>query len=110
LVLVGLWLRAVLWRFDQRGTMRLLAIGLFSIVLLGPAVQPWYFTWALTIVAMLVGRPRKLLLIAVGSISLTLLTRPMGSSLEVSAYLPAVLAAALAARALLGPAVQRAGS
>ncbi|HEX4726981.1 MAG TPA: polyprenol phosphomannose-dependent alpha 1,6 mannosyltransferase MptB [Jatrophihabitans sp.] len=107
LVLVGLWLRAVLWRFDQRGTMRLLAIGLFSIVLLGPAVQPWYFTWALTIVAMLVGRPRKLLLIAVGSISLTLLTRPMGSSLEVSAYLPAVLAAALAARALLGPAVQR---
>src|SRR6185437_3570131 len=62
LVLLGLWLRAVLGRFEQRAVIRLLAIGLFSIVLLGPAVQPWYFTWALTIVAMLVGRPRKLLL------------------------------------------------
>src|SRR6185312_8012172 len=30
LVLVGLWLRAVLGRFDQRGTLRLLAIGLLS--------------------------------------------------------------------------------
>jgi alpha-1,6-mannosyltransferase len=107
LVLLGLWLRAVLGRLDRRGSVRLLAIALFSIVVLGPAVQPWYFTWALTIVAVLVARPRTLLLIAVGSISLTLLTRPMGSSLEASAYLPAVLAAVLAARSLLGPAVQR---
>ena len=76
-------------------------------MVLGPAVQPWYFTWALTIAAVLVGRPRTLLLLATASISLTLLTRPMGSSLEASAYLPAVLAAALAARSLLGPAVQR---
>ncbi|HET6210790.1 MAG TPA: polyprenol phosphomannose-dependent alpha 1,6 mannosyltransferase MptB [Jatrophihabitans sp.] len=107
LVLLGLWLRAVLGRLDRHGSVRLLAIALFSIVVLGPAVQPWYFTWALTIVAVLVARPRTLLLIAVGSISLTLLTRPMGSSLEASAYLPAVLAAVLAARSLLGPAVQR---
>jgi alpha-1,6-mannosyltransferase len=106
LVLVTLWLRAVYRRLDRRAAMRLLAIGLFSIVVLGPAVQPWYFTWALTIVAVLVARPRTLLVIAIGSISLTLLTRPMGSSLEASAYLPAVLAAALGARALLGPAVQ----
>jgi alpha-1,6-mannosyltransferase len=108
LVLVGLWLRAVRGRLDRRAATRLLAIGLLSIVVLGPAVQPWYFTWALAIIAVLVARPRTLLLIAIGSISLTLLTRPMGSSLEVSAYLPAVLAAALAARALLGPAVQHA--
>ncbi len=106
LLLVGLWLLAVYRRLDRRAAMRLLAIGLFSIVVLGPAVQPWYFTWALTIVAVLVARPRTLLLIAIASISLTLLTRPMGSSLEASAYLPAVLAAVLGARALLGPAVQ----
>jgi alpha-1,6-mannosyltransferase len=110
LVLVGLWLRAVAGRLDRLATVRLLAIGLFSIVVLGPAVQPWYFTWTLTITAVLVGRPRTLLLLATASISLTLLTRPMGSSLEASAYLPAVLAAALAARSLLGPAVQRARS
>jgi alpha-1,6-mannosyltransferase len=108
LVLVCLWLRAVVGRLDRPATVRLLAIGLFSIVVLGPAVQPWYFTWALTIAAVLVARPRTLLLLATASISLTLLTRPMGSSLEASAYLPAVLAAALAARSLLGPAVQRA--
>jgi alpha-1,6-mannosyltransferase len=107
LVLAGLWLRAVLGRLCRPAVLRLLAVGLFSIVVLGPAVQPWYFTWALTIAAVLVGRPRTLLLIATASISLTLLTRPMGSSLEATAYIPAVLAAALASRSLLGPAVHR---
>jgi alpha-1,6-mannosyltransferase len=74
---------------------------------LGPAVQPWYFSWALTVGAALLLSPRKAFWVATGSIGLTLLTRPMGSSLEAMAYLPAVLAAAMAARALLGPIVQR---
>ena len=71
-------------------------------------MQPWYFTWALTVAAVLLVRPRAMFLVATASISLTLLTRPMGSSLEASAYIPAVLAAALAARSLLGPVVHRA--
>ncbi|MDQ1740780.1 MAG: alpha,6-mannosyltransferase [Pseudonocardiales bacterium] len=102
LLLVALWFRAV------RGpAMQLLALGLFTLVVLGPAVQPWYFSWSLTIAAVFVLKPRQLGWIATASIALTLLTRPMGSSLAMAAYLPAVLAAALATRALLGPVVQR---
>ena len=102
LLLVALWFRAV------RGpAMRLLALALVSLVVLGPAVQPWYFSWSLTIAAVFLVAPRQLGWIATASIALTLLTRPMGSSLEMAVYVPAVLAAALAARALLGPVVQR---
>lgn len=102
LLLVVLWFRAV------RGpALRLLALGLFTLVVLGPAVQPWYFSWSLTIAAVFVLKPRHIGWIAAASIALTLLTRPMGSSLEMAAYLPAVLAAVLATRALLGPVVQR---
>ena len=102
LLLVALWFRAV------RGpAMRLLALALVTLVVLGPAVQPWYFSWSLTIAAVFLVAPRQLGLIATGSLALTLLTRPMGSSLEMAVYVPAVLAAALAARALLGPVVQR---
>jgi len=102
LLLVALWFRAV------RGqAMRLLALALVTLVVLGPAVQPWYFSWSLTIAAVFLVAPRQLGWIATASIALTLLTRPMGSSLEMAAYVPAVLAAALAVRALLGPVVQR---
>jgi alpha-1,6-mannosyltransferase len=102
LLLVLLWFRAA------RGqAMRLLALALATVVVLGPAVQPWYFSWSLTLAAVFVVAPRQLSWIATGSIALTLLTRPMGSSLEMAAYVPAVLAAALAVRALLGPVVQR---
>lgn len=113
LVLAALWFRAALGaraprRFQvPRGSpLRLLTIALVTVVVLGPAVQPWYFTWALSVGAVLVAAPRKLYWIAAGSIALTLLTRPMGSSLEMSVYLPAVIATALAARSLLGPVVQ----
>ena len=103
LLLVLLWFRAA-----RGGSgLRLLALALVSIVVLGPAVQPWYFSWSLTVAAAFLVAPRQLGWIATGSIALTLLTRPMGSSLEMAAYVPAVLAAALAARALLGPVVQR---
>jgi alpha-1,6-mannosyltransferase len=102
LLLVLLWFRAV------RGqAMQLLALALATVVVLGPAVQPWYFSWSLTLAAVLVVAPRQLGWIATASLALTLLTRPMGSSLEMAAYVPAVLAAALAVRALLGPVVQR---
>ncbi|MGI8668037.1 MAG: polyprenol phosphomannose-dependent alpha 1,6 mannosyltransferase MptB [Jatrophihabitans sp.] len=109
LLLVGLWFRAVRSYQQRQVAVAMLAVGLVSIVVLGPAVQPWYFTWALTIAAVLLIRPRAILWIATASISLTLLTRPMGSSLEASAYVPAVLAAGLAARALLGPVTHRGG-
>jgi len=102
LLLVALWFRAVHGR-----ALQLLALGLVTLVVLGPAVQPWYFSWSLTIAAVFLVAPRQLGWIAAASIALTLLTRPMGSSLEMAAYLPAVLAAVLATRALLGPVLQR---
>jgi len=101
LLLVLLWFRAV------RGpALRLLTLALAGVVVLGPAVQPWYFTWSLTLAAVFVLTPRRLGWLATGSLALTLLTRPMGSSLEIAVYVPAVLVAALAVRALLGPVVQ----
>jgi alpha-1,6-mannosyltransferase len=103
LVLVALWFRAA-----ARGqALKLLALALATVVVLGPAVQPWYFSWSLTIAAVFLLAPRQLGWIATASIALTLLTRPMGSSLEMAVYVPAVLAAVLATRALLGPVVQR---
>lgn len=102
LLLVVLWFRAV-----RGSALKLLALALASVVVLGPAVQPWYFSWSLTIAAVFLLAPRHLGWIAAASIALTLLTRPMGSSLEMAVYVPAVLVAVLATRALLGPVVQR---
>ena len=107
LLLCYLWVRAMRQCSQPKRVLKLLVVALFSVVVLGPAVQPWYFSWALTVGAALLLSPRKVFWVATGSIGLTLLTRPMGSSLEAMAYLPAVLAAAMAARALLGPIVQR---
>lgn len=104
IVVVGLW-----WRALREQAMQLLALALVVIVVLGPAVQPWYFTWALTIAAVFVVAPRQVSWIAMVSIALTLLVRPMGSGLELAPYVPAVLAAGLASRALLGPVAARAG-
>ncbi|HTZ45217.1 MAG TPA: polyprenol phosphomannose-dependent alpha 1,6 mannosyltransferase MptB [Jatrophihabitans sp.] len=106
LLLIYLWLRAARGHRDRRLVLRLLALALFGIVVLGPAVQPWYFSWALTVLAVLALSPRTIFLVAAGSISLTLLTRPMGSSLEAVAYLSGVVVAVIASRALLGPVVR----
>jgi alpha-1,6-mannosyltransferase len=105
LLLIWLWWRSVRQQGERKASMRLLTVGLFGVVILGPAVQPWYFSWALTIGAVLLLSPRKIFWIATASIGLTLLTRPMGSSLEAVAYLSAMAVAALASRALLGPVV-----
>lgn len=107
LLLCLLWLQAVRHRGRPRLVLKLLTVALFSVVVLGPAVQPWYFTWALTVGSVLVLSARKVFWVVTASIGLTLLTRPMGSSLEAAAYIPAVIAAALATRALLGPVLHR---
>lgn len=106
LLLIWLWLQAVRHNQSAKAALKLLTVALFTVVVLGPAVQPWYFSWALTVGAVLILSPRKVFWVATGSIGLTLLTRPMGSSLEAVAYLSGVVVAGLAARALLGPVVQ----
>jgi len=107
LLLIGLWLQAARRHREPKLAMKLLTLALFSVVVLGPAVQPWYFSWALTVGATLALSPRKIFWVAAASIGLTLLTRPMGSGLEAVAYIPAVIISAIAARALLGPVVAR---
>jgi alpha-1,6-mannosyltransferase len=99
-LLVVLWLRAT-----RVAAVQIFALALAAVVLLGPAVQPWYFTWALSISALFLVSPRHLSWIAAGSVALTLLTTPMGSPLDLGPYVPAVIAACLASRALLGPVV-----
>ena len=103
LMLGWLWLRSL-----RGNALQLMTLALVSVVILSPAVQPWYFTWALVPTALFLVTPRKVSFVAAGSVALTLLTRPMGSSLELAPYVPAVLAAGLGSRALLGPVVHRA--
>jgi alpha-1,6-mannosyltransferase len=101
-------LLALFWVRAIRGfAIQLLALSLAVVVLLGPAVQPWYFTWSLSIAALFLVAPRRMSWLAAASVALTLLTTPMGSPLDFGPFVPAVLAAGLASRALLGPVVDR---
>jgi hypothetical protein len=99
-LLIYLWFRSV-----KACALQLFALSLLTVVLLSSAVQPWYFTWALTPAALFVVLPRQVSWLATASVALTLLIRPMGSGLEMAPYVPAVIAAALGSRALLGPVV-----
>jgi hypothetical protein len=101
LLLIAFWIRSI-----RRSPVQWLALSLLTVVVLSPAVQPWYFTWALVPAALRIGA-RALSWIAAASVALTFLISPMGSGLGIAPYLPAVLAAGLGARALLGPVVHR---
>ncbi|UQX87217.1 polyprenol phosphomannose-dependent alpha 1,6 mannosyltransferase MptB [Jatrophihabitans telluris] len=102
LVLTYLWFRAV-----RGSALQLFALALVSVVLLSPAVQPWYFTWALAPAALFLSQPRGIFWVAFVSVALTFLVQPMGSGVGLTAYVPTVLVGAFAARSLLGPVVQR---
>ena len=102
LLLTYLWFRST-----RAAAVQMMALALLAVVLLSPAVQPWYFTWALAPAALVVVVPRQLSWVAGASVALTLLTLPMGSGLALAPYVPAVLAAGLGSRALLGPVVHR---
>jgi alpha-1,6-mannosyltransferase len=101
-------LLTALWFRSTRGNaVQLLAVAMLAVVLLSPSVQPWYFTWALTIAALFVTRPSQVAWIAVASLSLTLLTQPMGSGLGAVPLVLAVILSGVAARCLLGPVVSK---
>jgi len=97
-LLIALWLRAT-----RRPPAPLLALGLAITVVLSPAVQPWYFVWAIMIAALFVVQPHQLSWLAALSVALVLMTTPMGSPVDMVPYIPAVIIAGLGSRALLGP-------
>lgn len=78
IVLAACWFGARRWN-----PMTMCAVGLAVTVLLGPSVQPWYYVWALTVLAAttLVARRRALAWLAFASVALTLTTLPEGSSI-----------------------------
>jgi alpha-1,6-mannosyltransferase len=81
----------------RRDPLALCALGLGITVLLGPSVQPWYYVWALTVLAAtrVPQRRRALVWLGFGSVALTLTTLPEGSSIVGKPlYLAPVLAAA----------------
>ena len=77
-LLAACWLGARRWN-----PMTMCAIGLAGAVLLGPSVQPWYYVWALTVLAAtaVIARRRALAWLAFASVALTLTTLPEGSSI-----------------------------
>lgn len=86
-LLAGCWLGARRWH-----PLVMCALGLALAVLLGPSVQPWYYVWALTVLAAtaaVAGR-RALGWLGFASMALLLTTLPEGSSI-VGQPIPLVL-------------------
>jgi alpha-1,6-mannosyltransferase len=65
---------------DRIGMVRALGLSLFVVAILGPAVQPWYLTWGLILLAP-VASSRTLLAIVGGSAFSSFLGVPMGAVL-----------------------------
>lgn len=63
---------------DRIGLVRALGLSLLAVALLGPAVQPWYLTWGLIVLAP-VASARTLLAIVVGSSFASFLGVPIGA-------------------------------
>ena len=104
--LAACWLGARRWN-----PLVMCALGLAITVLLGPSVQPWYYVWALTVVAVtgVMLRRRAVAGLAFASIALTLTTLPEGSSI-VGQPIPltlVLLAAGWASWAAFAPAPPR---
>jgi alpha-1,6-mannosyltransferase len=70
----------LLTQCDRIGLVRALGLGLLVVAILGPAVQPWYLTWGLIVLAP-VASSRTLLAIVGGSAFSSFLGVPMGAVL-----------------------------
>jgi alpha-1,6-mannosyltransferase len=100
--LVACWAAARRW-----SPMTLCAIGLGITTILGPNVQPWYYAWALAIVAATgAGCDRRVVgWLAFGSVGLMLTTLPEGDSIisQPIPLLAVLIAAGVAVSAALSP-------
>jgi alpha-1,6-mannosyltransferase len=91
LVLAGLWFGALRWLGGlpttacgalRRNPWALLATALLAVVILGPTVQPWYFSWSLAIAAVVVRSARSLAWSCGLSVALVIMIRPNGTGLQ----------------------------
>jgi alpha-1,6-mannosyltransferase len=73
----------------------LLGTALFTVVVLGPSVQPWYFCWSLAIVGLVVIDVRGLAVIAGCCVGLVAMIRPNGTGLQMNPVVVPILAGAL---------------
>jgi alpha-1,6-mannosyltransferase len=102
------WLAARQWWLARDGgpdAVRRAAWTMLAVALLSPATLPWYFSWPLVIAAGLAWRATGLVLVALGSVWLLLVTFPNGDTALYSwGYLfLAALFAVLAAVSLVRP-------
>ncbi|MEP6851348.1 MAG: polyprenol phosphomannose-dependent alpha 1,6 mannosyltransferase MptB [bacterium] len=82
------------------GTLRLLGLAFLALIVLSPAVQPWYLLWALPwFAASGIGR-RAAAIVTGTSVALVFMVRPKGTGVIMSPVVILVLAAAAMAGAL----------
>jgi alpha-1,6-mannosyltransferase len=81
---------------DRVGSLRALGISMLLFVALGPVVQPWYLTWGVVLLAPVVTRKLRVVLVAVSALA-PFIGLPGGRTLldELIHYNPIAVAAAL---------------
>jgi alpha-1,6-mannosyltransferase len=82
-VLVGLWIVAL-----RRAPLACLVVGLVAAAVLVPAVQPWYYCWALGLAGLVVTRRWMWLILMTVTVSSVIMIRPNGQGLQMD---PAVI-------------------
>ena len=59
----------LLWRSRQATAMRAMGLTLLAVVLLGPAVQPWYIAWSMVVLATFAEHRLRILVIVLSTIA-----------------------------------------
>jgi alpha-1,6-mannosyltransferase len=89
------------WQRERLGPIRALGLALAAIVLLGPALRPWYLLWAVSLLAVTTLGPRLTSAVAASCGVLAMVVLPNGFAPEPSDIGHAVLGVAMAVGALL---------
>jgi hypothetical protein len=84
----------LLARTPRNGPVATLGLALVVVVALGPVVHPWYLLWGFVLIAAGTASVRIRAAVVVASVALSLVVMPRGGMVDVSAIVPAVLAAA----------------
>ncbi len=69
LLVAGAIVLRLLWRATEATTMRAIGLTLLVVVLLGPAVQPWYVAWSMVVLATIAEHRLRVLLIVLSTVA-----------------------------------------